>query len=388
MIIRKKTLNNMVEKAKQLAAERKKNQQGDSSDAVQEEFIEVEEDNDYKYQDDPDDDDEFLEDSSENNVEDSFEGELPENQEEQEDVNSDELAHLENVEDVSELGSGVYVDDNGPDEVQPQEQIDDDFVIGNGDDSQYDQNVEQSVSDETVYIADESENAGIPQISQKNEEETEPQKEKKKQASLDEEIVNIFDLDNIDFSQRQERRRGDRRRGFRRVDDRNLVSRAREEADGIRESAMKEGYQSGLEQAQADIEFFKESIADFMNSKQAVFDHIAPDILDISVDIARKIINKEIGQSPEVLFNTVVDVLKTLSKEETKVTLRVNPTEVNPTREAVSELINIAGIDTKVVVLSDEDVSEGGCLVTTTNGIVDATVESRLGVILQVLRES
>ena len=53
--------------------------------------------------------------------------------------------------------------------------------------------------------------------------------------------IDIFDLDNIDFSQRQERRRGDRRRGFRRIDDRNLISRAREEADAIKESAIKEG---------------------------------------------------------------------------------------------------------------------------------------------------
>ena len=38
-----------------------------------------------------------------------------------------------------------------------------------------------------------------------------------------EEKIDIFDLDNIDFSQRQERRRGDRRRGYRRIDDRNLI---------------------------------------------------------------------------------------------------------------------------------------------------------------------
>ena len=50
-------------------------------------------------------------------------------------------------------------------------------------------------------------------------------------------------------------------------------------------------------------------------------------------------------------------------------------------------LITLAGIDTKVVVLSDENVSEGGCLVTTTNGIVDATVESRIRVVMQALRE-
>lgn len=215
-----------------------------------------------------------------------------------------------------------------------------------------------------------------------------PTQEQLPVQTSNEDEINLFDLDNIDFSQRQERRRGDRRRGFRRVDDRNLVSRAREEADAIRESAQKEGYQAGLNQAQADIEEVRNSLSQFMCTKQEVFDIIAPELLDISVEIAKKIIKKEIEQGPEVLFNTVVDVLKTsLSKEETKVTLRVNPAEVNEVKQAVPELLNLAGIDTKIVVLTDEEVSEGGCQVTTTNGIVDATVESRIRVVMQALRE-
>lgn len=208
------------------------------------------------------------------------------------------------------------------------------------------------------------------------------------EQTSDPDEINLFDLDNIDFSQRQERRRGDRRRGFRRVDDRNLVSRAREEADAIRDSAQKEGYEAGLLQAQDDINELKESLAQFINTKQEVFDAIAPELLNISVEIAQKIIKKEIEQGPEVLINTVVDVLKTsLSKEETKVTLRVNPAEVNEVKQAVPEILNLAGIDTKIVVLSDEEVSEGGCQITTTNGIVDATLESRMRVVMQTLRE-
>jgi flagellar assembly protein FliH len=208
------------------------------------------------------------------------------------------------------------------------------------------------------------------------------------QKSLEEDDINLFDLDNIDFSQRQERRRGDRRRGFRRVDDRNLVSRVHEEAEAIRESARKEGYQAGLEQAQEDVMQLRQAIENFVGVKQEVFEYIAPNILDISVDIAKKIIKKEIEQGPQVLINTVVDVLKTsLSKEETKVTLRVNPSEVNEIKQAIPDIIDLAGIDTKIVVLADDEVSEGGCQITTTNGIVDATIESRMRVVMQALRE-
>lgn len=207
---------------------------------------------------------------------------------------------------------------------------------------------------------------------------TEPQKE------ITEE--DLFSLDNIDFKQRQERRKGDRRRGFRRVDDRNLISRAREEADAIRESAVKEGYQAGMEQASEELQQIRETFAAFMNAKQEVYEQIAPDILEISVDIAQKIIKKEVSEDPQVLVNNIVDVLKSLSKDENKIALRVNPVQVDVVKQQVPEILTIAGLDARVSVLADEEVSEGGCLVTTSNGVVDATVETQLSVICEALK--
>ena len=49
------------------------------------------------------------------------------------------------------------------------------------------------------------------------------------QQTVEEPEIDLFDIENIDFAQRQERRRGSRRRGYRRIDDRNLVSRGQEE---------------------------------------------------------------------------------------------------------------------------------------------------------------
>lgn len=199
--------------------------------------------------------------------------------------------------------------------------------------------------------------------------------------------VDLFNLDNIDFKQRQERRKGDRRRGFRRVDDRNLVSRAREEAASIREAASKEGYQAGLEQAREDVLALKDAIGIFLNSNQEVYKQIAPEILSVSVEIAKKIIKKEVSESPEVLVKTVIEVLKGLSKEEAKIMLRVNPVQVDILRQSVPEILNLTGLDAKIIVLADESISEGGCLVTTTNGVVDATIETQLSVVSEALRE-
>lgn len=204
---------------------------------------------------------------------------------------------------------------------------------------------------------------------------------------VDEEVIDLFNLDNIDFKQRNERRRGDRRRGFRRIDDRNLISRAREEADAIREAAAKEGYQAGLSQAKDDIAAFRESVKVFMGAKQEVFDTIAPEILSISVDIAKKIIKKELTQAPELLLESVHEILKGLSKEETKITLHANPAQVSMLKSEVPQMAEQLGLEAKIMVIPDDSVMEGGCVVTTTNGVVDATIDTQLAIISEALKE-
>ena len=49
--------------------------------------------------------------------------------------------------------------------------------------------------------------------------------------------------------------------------------------------------------------------------------------------------------------------------------------------------MNEAGLDAKVLVVPDETIMEGGCVVTTNNGVIDATIETQLAVISEALRE-
>ena len=211
--------------------------------------------------------------------------------------------------------------------------------------------------------------------------------EKEPEVKLDEEKVDLFNLDNIDFKQRNERRKGDRRRGFRRIDDRNLISRAREEAQSIKESAAKEGYQNGLDAAKADIEEVKNTITEFLNAKQEVFDVVSPYVLEISLDIAKKIIKKELEQDPSIILDNIQQLLKQLSKEETKIMLKVNPVQVSLIKSEVPEMMNNAGLDAKIMVIPDKEITEGGCLLTTSNGVIDATIETQLSVISEALKE-
>jgi flagellar assembly protein FliH len=220
-----------------------------------------------------------------------------------------------------------------------------------------------------------------------NSSETEVTEENSVAEEAKEEEIDIFNLDNIDFKQRNERRRGDRRRGFRRIDDRNLISRAREEAQSIKESSQKEGYQEGLNQAKADIEEMRDTLTAFMGAKQEVFDTVAPYVMEMSLDIAKKIIKREIETDPSIILDNIQQLLKTLSKEESKITLKVNPIQVSLVKSEVPEMLTNVGLEARIMVVPDDSIMEGGCLVETTNGVIDATIETQLSVISEALKE-
>lgn len=200
------------------------------------------------------------------------------------------------------------------------------------------------------------------------------------------EKIDIFDLDNIDFAQRQERRRGDRRRGYRRIDDRNLVSRAQQEAGTIRDSAAAEGYKIGLEEAQNEIRQMQNALGEFYKAKDEVFEYIAPDILEISMEIAKKIVKKEIEQDPEIILGTILDALKNLSKDESKISISVNPAQVGLIKENVPELLTSLGLETKINVVADDSIELGGCILHTNNGLVDATIGTQFSIIVEAFK--
>ena len=218
-----------------------------------------------------------------------------------------------------------------------------------------------------------TENINFPQVSPKVEEEKE-------------EEIQIFDVDNFDFLQRDERRRGDRRRGYRRIDDRNLVSRAQMEATSIKESAVKDGYNQGLEKAQEDIAFLKESIKEFFDYKEKAMKEISKDILEIALDVAQTIIKKEVTQDKEILLNTVVDILKSNVKSDERVTLKVSPEDVEFVRVSVPEMLSISQTQAKISVIAQDNIEKGSVIVETSSGIVDASFKTQLDVLREAFK--
>lgn len=196
-----------------------------------------------------------------------------------------------------------------------------------------------------------------------------------------------FNFDEIDFNQRAERRRGDRRRGYRRIDDRNLISRAQQEAIMIKEQASKEGYEKGLEDAGESVFALKEALEEFFEYKDELYKQLTGDILDISLKVAEKIIKKEVESDKKVLDAIVHDALKSLAKDENKIILKVNPTDVEYTKEMVPKLLSSGQFEAKIYVSGDKEVDEGSAVIETSNGVIDANISTQLELIKEAFKQ-
>ncbi len=51
------------------------------------------------------------------------------------------------------------------------------------------------------------------------------------------------------------------------------------------------------------------------------------------------------------------------------------------------EAVKMAGLEARVLIVPDENTMEGGCMVTTDNGVIDATIETQLSIITKALKE-
>ncbi|HSA07092.1 MAG TPA: FliH/SctL family protein [Candidatus Gastranaerophilales bacterium] len=193
-----------------------------------------------------------------------------------------------------------------------------------------------------------------------------------------------FDFSRAIIKERQERRRGDRRRGYRRNDDRSLISRAQEEANAIKESAAMEGFEYGVNLSAEEIKKLNAAINEFITAKERVMQNAIPDIALLAVKAAEKLIKKELKIDETIILKVVTDVIKSISKDETEIRIKTNPNDAELVRENLPELFPY-NQSTKIMVIPDESVDWGSCIVETKNGIVDAKFSTQLQVLQKAL---
>ena len=116
-----------------------------------------------------------------------------------------------------------------------------------------------------------------------------------------------------------------------------------------------------------------------------MFEKVSACILEISVEIAKKIIKKETQENSDVTLSIIKEAVEEINKTENKIILKVMPKDVEIIRDKVPEIFSDGTIEAQITVVPDNNIKEGGVIIETSNGIIDATIETQLGIIEKAL---
>jgi len=164
----------------------------------------------------------------------------------------------------------------------------------------------------------------------------------------------------------------------------DLIVEAETEAESIRSRAYESGREESLQELLEDILAAKEQ------RFQALY-AVEQDILKLAVKVAEKIIGREIKLDENVRGEIVLTALRQARQQE-MLTVRVNANDL-PLIENMRGRIDAFGRARYLDFVADQAIGEGGCMIESASGTIDARLETQLRVLenallAQVLNDS
>ena len=170
-----------------------------------------------------------------------------------------------------------------------------------------------------------------------------------------------------------------------------MVMAARQEADMIRSTAHQAGLESARHESDKERAELAERVAQTIEDIQRQTDEfwvaIEPELLKLAVEIARKVVHKEITESQEIILNMVKIALYQI-KDRHSLKIRVNPADYDLLREHKEEIMSSCDGMRSLEIIDDRRVEQGGCLIESDNGNLDARIETQLREVERALLEA
>ncbi|MFC4598939.1 flagellar assembly protein FliH [Cohnella hongkongensis] len=165
---------------------------------------------------------------------------------------------------------------------------------------------------------------------------------------------------------------------------------SRREEDGrVREEASREGYEEGYRKGAAEAEEqlrrqyeeqlrqAEEIVRQAYTAKESIITEGESFLVELSCSIAEKIVQRKLAKSPEMAMKLFEKALAR-RKEQGVIVLCVSPSQFSYVQAAKDELALVLDAQAELQVVPDASIQDGGCIVRSAFGSIDATVDTQL----------
>ncbi len=169
---------------------------------------------------------------------------------------------------------------------------------------------------------------------------------------------------------------------------RRILNGAEEELETLRLKTKEEGYAAGyeegvldgrekaLQEAKSLLDSLNDIVQEGIRIRESNLTAMEDDFLKLSLLLADKIVRKTIKDDISWLEPITKEALRQLGTVE-EVVIYLSPMDYSLVKEHEDELL--VGVRAKISFERDPALSQGGCLIESENGLIDARLERRLG---------
>lgn len=161
-----------------------------------------------------------------------------------------------------------------------------------------------------------------------------------------------------------------------------------------KESGYRDGYQAGENEAREIIinkskEMFARIInlvEDAQNTREQILKENEEYIIALAIKIAQKIIREEVKLNKDIIRNVIGNAIKKVPISR-KMTVIVNWEDLEYIKEIKQSIFSeIKGVE-NIEIIEDQRIHRGGCVLETSIGTIDATIESQLEAVEEAFLE-
>lgn len=147
------------------------------------------------------------------------------------------------------------------------------------------------------------------------------------------------------------------------------------------EEAFSRGRQEGRKDVGDQFENVANALAkgleEISRLRESILNNSSRDMLRLVLTISRQVIHREVTVDPEIVLSTI-DMALQAAVESDVFHININPADLALVEERKPLfLASIKGLE-NIIFRADENVAQGGCLVESDLGQVDATIEGQL----------
>ena len=179
-----------------------------------------------------------------------------------------------------------------------------------------------------------------------------------------------------------------------------LIEDAQTQAEALREAAWQEGFHQGKMEARAAVETEMRSdwavrqnalraeidavAADIAVAREALWRHQESEMVALALDIARQVVKTEVQQNPAAVHAVLANALRRITDKE-NVRVRVSLSDAPRVKEAREDLMEIVDGLRSIEIVADRRVGDGGCVIETNAGTIDAKIETQFAEVARAL---